>query len=84
MGKYRVSIKPSAIEELQAIDAAGDRARIARRIRDLAVVPCPSGCEKLAGSQHYRIRQGKYRIVYAVDDDESSVQVFKIGGASLP
>jgi mRNA interferase RelE/StbE len=36
------------------------------------------GCEKLSGLEHYRIRQGQYRILYSIQDAESSVWVIKV------
>ena len=53
--------------------------QIMKRIAALAVDPCPPGCEKLTGQERYRIRQGTYRIVYAIRDDELTVWVVKIG-----
>ena len=79
MEKYKVLIKPSARKELLAISTKKDRQRIVRKIEALAEHPRPSGCEKLSGYDRYRIRQGRYRIVYAVEDDELVVFVIKIG-----
>ena len=53
--------------------------QIMKRIAALAVDPCPPGCEKLTGQERYRIRQGTYRIIYAIQDDELTVWVVKIG-----
>jgi len=39
----------------------------------------PPGCEKLTGQERYRIRQGTYRIIYAIRDNELTVWVVKIG-----
>ena len=42
--------------------------------------PRPLGCEKLSGHEdRYRVRQGDYRVVYAVDDAEKMVLIVKIG-----
>lgn len=80
MGSYRVEIKTSAIRELERIGTKGDRQRVARRIATLAAEPRPAGCQKLAGElERYRIRQGRYRVVYSVDDDERTVTVSEIG-----
>ena len=78
MENYRLQIKPSAVKELEAVRLR-DRRRIARRIQTLAADPRPPGCEKLSGQEKYRVRQGDYRILYAVDDDELTVVVVKIG-----
>ena len=80
MESCRVEIKVSAIRELEAIGQKGDRQRLARRIRALGTQPRPPGCQKLAGvEERYRIRQGRYRVVYAVDDEERVLTVFRIG-----
>ena len=78
MANYRLQIKRSAVKELAAVRLR-DRRRIARRIQTLATDPRPPGCEKLSGQEKYRVRQGDYRILYAVDDDELTVVVVKIG-----
>ena len=78
MDGYKVLIKPSAVKELEAISRK-DRERIIRRIERLADDPRPQGCEKLAGGERYRIRQGAYRVVYLVDDAARDVTIFKIG-----
>ena len=48
----------------------------------MADIPRPRGCEKLSNREQYRVRQGVYRIVYTVEDDELVVWVVKIGHRS--
>lgn len=80
MARYRLEIKRSAAKELEAVDRKPDRQRLVARIQALSTDPRPPGCEKLAGhADRYRVRQGDYRVVYAVDDAEQIVLVFKIG-----
>ena len=79
MGKYRVTIKPSAKKELLAVRTKKDRQRIVQRIQSLSGNPRPPGCQKLSGYDRYRLRQGQYRIVYEIRDDELVVVVIKIG-----
>ena len=79
MASYKLRIKKSAAKELEAISRKSDRQRVAKRIQSLAENPRPPGCKKLSGSERYRIRQGSYRIVYAIEDDELIVYVVKIG-----
>lgn len=79
MAKYRLLIKPSAVKEIEAIPLIKDRRRIIERIRKLAENPRPFGCEKLSGQEKYRIRQGRYRILYAILDQDLVVQVVKVG-----
>ena len=80
MATYSVRIKTSAIKEIQAIPTKRERQRIVRRISALAEDPRPSGCQKLAGgSNRFRVRQGRYRIVYSVEDSELVVEVVRVG-----
>lgn len=79
MEKYKVSIKRSAVKELEAIPQKRERQRIIRRIGRLAKDPRPPGSKKLSGHDKYRIRQGSFRIVYSIVDDELIVVVVKVG-----
>ena len=80
MAQYSVEIRTSAIKELEAVVPKKERQRIARKISALAAEPRPRGCEKLAAQgDRYRLRQGRYRIVYAIDDARHLVDVVKIG-----
>jgi len=79
VARYKLRIKKSAAKELKAISRKADRKRIISRIESLADNPRPDGCEKLSGSERYRIRQGPYRIVYAIEDEQLVVYVIKIG-----
>ena len=80
MAGYRLLIKPSAGKEIEALGQKKDRKRIVNKIAALAAEPRPAGCEKLAGAQErYRVRQGQFRIVYAIDDASRTVEVVKVG-----
>ncbi len=80
MAAYRFLIKASAAKEIEAVGTKADRKRIVARIQALAEDPRAAGSEKLAGSaNHYRVRQGQYRIVYLIDDGHHEVTIFKIG-----
>ncbi len=82
MGRYRVFIKPSAVREIESISEKKQRQRIVSRIEDLSDDPRPRGCEKLTGREQYRVRQGAYRIVYAIEDDRLVVYVVRVGHRS--
>lgn len=41
--------------------------------------PMGMSCEKLTGHELYRIRQGNYRIIYSIQDNELTVWVVKVG-----
>lgn len=80
MASYSVLIKTSAAKELGAVEPRSVRTRIVSRIESLAANPRPRGSQKLAGDEErYRIRQGSYRVVYAIDDESRTVEVFKVG-----
>ena len=79
MGRSEVLIKPSAVKEIASIPRKRDRQRVVERIRRLADDPRPPGCRKLSGRERYRIRQGAYRIVYAIADEKLIVYVVKVG-----
>ena len=82
MGKYRVFIKPSAVRGIEGIADKKQRQQIVARIEALSEDPRPRGCEKLTGREQYRVRQGVYRIVYAIDDDRLVVYLVKVGHRS--
>ncbi|MGZ9093052.1 MAG: type II toxin-antitoxin system RelE family toxin [Rhodoplanes sp.] len=78
MASFRLVFKQSVTKDLRRIPNA-DVARILERVGMLADDPRPAGSEKLSGQHRYRVRQGVYRILYAVDDQEKSVLVVKVG-----
>jgi mRNA interferase RelE/StbE len=78
VASYNVLIKRSATKELEGLPPKV-RPRIATKIDALGTAPRPPGVEKLSGQEKYRIRQGDYRVIYAIDDDARTVTVFKIG-----
>ena len=79
MARYKLLIKPSAVKEIEAIPSKKDRQRIVDRILKLQDNPRPPGSEKLSGQDKYRVRQGRYRIIYAIEDDNLLVYVVKVG-----
>jgi mRNA interferase RelE/StbE len=79
VARYRLLIKPSAVKDIEAIPLKRDRQRVVERISELAENPRPSGSEKISGQDKYRVRQGRYRILYAIEDQDLIVQVVKVG-----
>jgi len=53
--------------------------RVSDAIDALAEDPRPLGFIKLSGRPGYRLRVDDYRILYAVDDEERVVAVFRVG-----
>ncbi len=78
MVEYKITIKPSALKELEKIPKKITR-QIVNKILSLAKNPCPIGTKKLSGDEKYRIRQGDYRIVYRIDEISLLVEIVKIG-----
>jgi mRNA interferase RelE/StbE len=78
VANYSVVVKASAAKELDAVPRK-ELQRIVKKIRALATNPRPNGCEKLSGAERYRLRQGGYRIIYAIGDSVRQVIVVKIG-----
>ena len=78
MASYRLAFKQSVAKDLRSIPNQ-DVARILKRIERLAADSHPPGSEKLSAEDRYRVRQGAYRIVYAVNNEDMTVLVVKIG-----
>ena len=78
MGKYKVVFRKSVALDLRRIPNR-DLRKILATIESLSEEPRPSGIEKLSGQEKYRVRQGNYRIVYEINDDEIIVVVVKVG-----
>lgn len=78
MAAYSLFLKESVEKDFEGIPKK-DLRKILTRIKSLANDPRPSGCEKLTGQDRYRLRQGRYRIVYALQDEEHIVTVVKVG-----
>jgi mRNA interferase RelE/StbE len=73
--EYAIVFVRSARKELQALDRAVS-VRVLKRIEALAHDPRPAGCRKLEGTDNlWRIRVGDWRVVYAVNDSRSAVEI---------
>lgn len=81
MANYEIQFKKSVAKDLRAISKSDVR-KIPERIDTLAANPRAEGCIKLSGQERYRIRQGTYRIIYAITDEEIIVVVVKVGHCS--
>ncbi len=78
MASYELAFRKSVARDLRPFPKQ-DVVRIMRRIRSLADDPRPAGCEKLSGQERYRVRQGRYRIIYEIEDARLTVLVVKVG-----
>ena len=78
MAEYKIYFKESVEEDFCTVPKK-DLQKILFRIEALAKDPRPPGHEKLSGQEKYRVRQGRYRIIYSIQDEELTVWVVKIG-----
>ena len=78
MARYELRFKPSVAKDLRGMPKQ-DVQRIMNCIESLRDDPRAAGCKKLAGAELFRVRQGVYRIVYAIDDGAVTVEVVRVG-----
>ncbi len=78
MAKYEISVKKSALKELNGIPKK-ELQKILKKIRVLSSNPRPQGSQKLSHREQYRFRQGDYRIIYSIQDDDLTVYIIKVG-----
>jgi mRNA interferase RelE/StbE len=81
MAGYEIFFKESVWKDIRKVPKS-DLKKILSRIQNLGDNPRPIGCEKLTGQELYRVRQGKFRIVYSIQDDELTIWVIRIGHRS--
>jgi len=81
MAVFEILFKESVWKDLRKVPKSHLK-RILSRVEKLKDDPRPIGCEKLTGQELYRVRQGKYRIVYSIQDNELTVWIIKIGHRS--
>jgi mRNA interferase RelE/StbE len=77
---YKLKIHHKVEKQLQRIPK-NQLERLVNTMRSLRDNPRPSGCVKLE-DQLYRVRQGQYRIIYAVFDDQVVVVICKVARRS--
>ena len=79
MARYSIEISRTAEKQLKKLPRP-DQQRVANAILDLADAPFPKGSRKLVGYEDvYRIRVGRYRILYSVLEHKLIIIVLKIG-----
>jgi len=81
--EYDLVVSPAATRDLRQLAKSllpGQFQSIDKRISALARDPRPVGCEKLSGGKEdiYRIRDGDYRILYAVCDESRRVEIARV------
>jgi mRNA interferase RelE/StbE len=78
MAVYKVYFRESVEKDFTAVPKK-DLVKILRCIEALSKNPRPFGCEKLTGQERYRVRQGRCRIVYSIQDEVLTVWIVKVG-----
>jgi mRNA interferase RelE/StbE len=77
--KYTIVISKSAEKELNNLPLK-DFLSIDKKILALAENPHPAGVRKLTGYKyHFRLRSGKYRIVYTIRDKQLLIEIIRVG-----
>ena len=77
MAGYSLYFRESVRKDLRSIPKS-DLKKLLDKIGSLAENPRPYGCEKLTGQERYRLRQGRYRIVYSIQDRDLTVWIVKV------
>jgi mRNA interferase RelE/StbE len=75
---YKIDVRRRAQRALDKLPKSDFQAVI-EAIKGLAQTPRPRGIEKVKSTGLWRIRQGDYRIIYAIDDNEHLVTVVRVG-----
>lgn len=77
-GEYEIEFKPTADKALRKLPKKA-QVRIVERIEELKDDPRPPGCIELEGDDGLlRIRVGKYRVVYTIEDEQLLVLVVRV------
>ena len=77
MGKYRVLVRKSVSKDLDRLTKKDVR-RILKAMRALSDDPRPPQSKKLSGDEKYRLRCGRYRIIYEIRDEQLVICVVRI------
>jgi len=75
---YRVEILRRAAKALAALPSP-EYERVRDAIARLGADPRPPGCKKLVGRDGWRLRVGRYRVIYEVGDAVRVVTVLDVG-----
>ena len=78
MASFEIVFKSSVRRDFRGIPPE-DAKRILSVIDDLAHTPVPPAARKLAGHEVWRIRIGRYRVLYEIARDEVIITIIKVG-----
>ena len=75
---YQIELRRRAQRALDRLPKTDFQA-VVEAIKDLAQTPRPRGVEKVKSTGLWRIRQGDYRIIYAIDDNRQIIIIVRVG-----
>ncbi len=75
---YKVELRRSVQKSLEKIQTQ-ERLKIISALLETEQNPRPRGIEKIRGVELWRIREGDYRIVFSIDDNEKMITIVRIG-----
>jgi mRNA interferase RelE/StbE len=79
MARYRIEVSATAERQIRRLPRA-DQLRVIRVIQALATDPRPPGCRRLSGHDDvFRVRIGRYRVLYSIEDRRLVIIVLKVG-----
>jgi mRNA interferase RelE/StbE len=74
---YKIEIVSAAQKQILSLPKQ-TQMQIVKAIDSLANTPRPAGCKKLKGIELWRVRIGRYRAVYQIDDKALLVILVKV------
>ncbi|SLM29189.1 Plasmid stabilization system [Desulfamplus magnetovallimortis] len=77
MAEYRIFFKSSVWKDFKSIPDK-DLTKILSCIESLGKNLRQSNCKKLSGQEKYRMRYGRYRIVYSIQDEELTIWIVRV------
>ncbi len=75
---YKIELRRRAQRALDRLPKTDFRA-VVEAIKELAQTPRPRGVEKVKSTGLWRVRQGDYRIIYAIDDNRQIIIIVRVG-----
>ena len=79
MPRYEIEVSRTAEKQLRKLPRS-DQERVIRKMLALADHPFPPGARKLTGYEDvYRVRVGRYRVLYSVSGRSLVIIILKIG-----
>jgi mRNA interferase RelE/StbE len=78
MASFKILFKKSVEKDLRGIDRS-QVAKLLGAIEKLAASPfSPSSRPLVGGHKTFRLRVGNYRVIYFINDDDSTIEVQRI------